>query len=51
MPVLMKSKVAVGSIVAELESFRMGRPPAWKGQAPSSAGATAQQHVSENRAP
>ena len=26
MPVLMKSKVAVGSIVAELESFRMGRP-------------------------
>jgi hypothetical protein len=27
MPVLMKSKVAVGSIVAELESFRMGRPP------------------------
>jgi hypothetical protein len=28
MPVLMKSKVAVGSIVAELESFRLGRPPA-----------------------
>jgi hypothetical protein len=27
MPVLMKSKVAVGSIVAELESFRLGRPP------------------------
>ncbi len=26
MPVLMKSKVAVGSIVAELETFRMGRP-------------------------
>jgi hypothetical protein len=26
MPVLMKSKVAVGSIVAELESFRLGRP-------------------------
>jgi hypothetical protein len=25
MPVLMKSKVAVGSIAAELESFRMGR--------------------------
>ncbi|HYV51346.1 MAG TPA: DUF3108 domain-containing protein [Dongiaceae bacterium] len=27
MPVQMKSKVAVGSIVAELESFRMGQPP------------------------
>lgn len=27
MPVLMKSKVAVGSIVAELEGFRMGKPP------------------------
>ena len=27
MPVLMKSKIAVGSIVAELESFRLGRPP------------------------
>lgn len=26
MPVLMKSKIAVGSIVAELESFRLGRP-------------------------
>jgi hypothetical protein len=26
MPVLMKSKVAVGSIVAELEFFRLGRP-------------------------
>jgi hypothetical protein len=33
MPVLMKSKVAVGSIVAELESFRLGRPPRWKGEA------------------
>ena len=30
MPVLMKSKVAVGSIVAELESFRLGRPPKLK---------------------
>ena len=28
MPVQMKSKIAVGSIVAELESFRMGQPPA-----------------------
>lgn len=28
MPVLMKSKIAVGSIVAELESFRLGQPPA-----------------------
>ena len=27
MPVQMKSKIAVGSIVAELESFRMGQPP------------------------
>ena len=27
MPVLMKSQVAVGSIVAELESFRVGRAP------------------------
>lgn len=33
MPVLMKSKVTVGSIVAELESFRMGRPPRLKGEA------------------
>jgi len=33
MPVLMKSKVAVGSIVAELESFRMGRPPKLSGEA------------------
>ncbi len=33
MPVLMKSKVAVGSIVAELESFRMGRPPEFRGKA------------------
>jgi hypothetical protein len=33
MPVLMKSKVAVGSIVAELESFRLGRPPQWRGEA------------------
>jgi hypothetical protein len=32
MPVLMKSKVAVGSIVAELESFRMGRPPKLSGE-------------------
>jgi Protein of unknown function (DUF3108) len=28
MPVQMKSKIAVGSIVAELESFRLGQPPA-----------------------
>lgn len=35
MPVLMKSKVTVGSIVAELESFRMGRPPRLKGEARS----------------
>ena len=33
MPVLMKGKVAVGSIVAELESFRMGRPPKLSGEA------------------
>jgi hypothetical protein len=33
MPVLMKSKVTVGSIVAELESFRMGRPPKLSGKA------------------
>ena len=33
MPVLMKSKVVVGSIVAELESFRMGRPPKLQGDA------------------
>lgn len=31
MPVLMKGKVTVGSIVAELESFRMGRPPKLQG--------------------
>jgi hypothetical protein len=33
MPVLMKGRVAVGSIVAELESFRMGRPPKLQGEA------------------
>jgi hypothetical protein len=33
MPVLMKGKVTVGSIVAELESFRMGRPPKLRGDA------------------
>ncbi len=45
MPVLMKSKVAVGSIAAELESFRMGRPipmrsaPAAQSNRPAAAGA------------
>ena len=39
MPVLMKSKVAVGSIVAELEKFRMGKPPrALKGEVVSRGG-------------
>jgi len=51
MPVLMKSKVAVGSIVAELESFRLGRPPQWKGEAEAGETAVQAAEMAGNKRP